>query len=259
MKHKNLIIGFVVLAVIVVLISLFFKGSGGSSQDGEVDLSNQVVSTEAPSDIVLDFYELWLNALHSTGTDPYQSGLATTPILSKKLSDKLVVAQAGSPDGVDPVLCQPTVPEKFRVKSIFELETNAQFLVQAARDKELIGQATVNLVKLNDGWYIDDIYCSSGEVAPVSEFSFEKEGFLLKSVPPPLDSQYWHLVFEENGKNGHTAPLFFNEESICTYFDGSEGVCDQGKFTDAIAASVKGDMTESGVNVRKLKILEDKG
>ncbi len=253
MKYRNLIIvGILALIVIVVLADSIFNDK--NTNTGEEDLSNQEVSTEEPFDIVLDFYEQWLEAKLSTTTDPYQLGLESYPILSETLQDKLAGGQADTDSEVDPVLCQISIPEKIKVKSVFELENQIQFVVLPARNDVLTGQAIVTLDKLNEGWYIKDISCSSGESAPEREFSFEKDGYLLKSVPPPLDSQYWHIVFEENGQNGHAAPLFFSEESVCIDAGGNENTCDPGQFTDATAATVQGQMIEAGVNVNRIQL-----
>jgi hypothetical protein len=253
MKHKNLIIvGLIALAVIVILVTSLFKETDTNAIQEK--LKNQEVSVEEPLDIVLDFYESWLQAKQSTSTNPYLLELAQNPLLSVELRDDLATAHTDSDQAADPVLCLTTVPEKIKVKPVFELDNSVQFVVSAARDKVLTGQSTVTLVKHNEGWYIDNISCSDGESAPEREFSFEKEGNLLKSVPPPLDSQYWHIVYVANGQNGHAAPLFFSEESVCIEADGSESVCNTERFTDAIGAFVQGEMIEAGINVRRLQL-----
>jgi hypothetical protein len=104
-------------------------------------------------------------------------------------------------------------------------------------------------------WLITDIRCAQGESGPEREFSFDREGHLLKSVPPPLNPDYWHLVFEENGINGHTAPLFFDESSTCVALDGTEATCNTDNFVDATKALVQGEMTESGVEVKRVTLL----
>jgi hypothetical protein len=254
MKYRNLIVvGVFALIVIVVTGSSLLKEKVGDSEQ-EVNLSNQEVSNEEPLDIVLDFYEAWLSAMKSTSTDPYQLELSKDSLLSSELSAKLIETQSDDTLEVDPVLCLATLPEKIRAKSVFELEDQVQFVISAARDKVLTGQSVVTLNRLNEGWYIDEISCSDGETAPVREFTFENEGFLLKSVLPPLDSQYWHLVYEKNGQGGHAAPLFFGAESICIDASGSENVCDINEFTEASGAFVQGEMTESGMNVQRLQL-----
>jgi hypothetical protein len=254
MKYRNLIVvGVLALIVIVVFGSSIFKDEGVNF-DQEINLSNQEVSNEDPFDIVLDFYESWLSARKSTSTDPYQLELPKNPLLSAELSAKLVDTQSDDTLEIDPVLCLATLPEKIKVKSVFELEDQVQFVVSAARDKTLTGQSVVTLNRINEGWYIDEISCSNGESAPVREFTFENEGFLLKSVLPPLDPQYWHLVYAKDGLNGYAAPLFFDAESVCIDADGNESVCDVNQFTEASGAYVQGEMTEAGMNVRRLQL-----
>lgn len=258
MKNKNTIIAASVGLVVIALVAWLFLRGGGSNDGGSdnqgVD-KNQVVVVDSPINIALDFYEPWLNALKSTSTNPYQSGLAKADVLSQQLRDKLVASEGHDSAEVDPVTCQLAVPEKFRTKTLYELEDKAQLLV-LAKDKDLTGQAVVTLIHLNEGWYIDDISCSNGEVPPEREFTFEKEGLLLKSVVAPLDPKYWHIIYEENGQFGHAAPLFFSSESTCTDTDGNTGACEPDKFMETSKAVIKGQMTESGVDVVNLELMK---
>ncbi|MEX0672534.1 MAG: hypothetical protein WDZ82_01420 [Candidatus Paceibacterota bacterium] len=249
MKNRTRIIAILVLVFAVGLLGwLFFAGAGSSG-------GNQVVSEEIPSVVVLDFYDPWVSALKDPDTDPYQKGLAEAPILSEELRAKLAAAQERPEGEPDPVLCQTGVPGGISARPIFEDDESAQVLVMATR-QELPGQAVVTLTKLNNGWYIDDIECSSGETAPEREFSFEREGYLLKDVPAPLDPQYWHIVFEQNNQQGHTAPLFFGAESMCEDESGVESVCNPDQFTEASKVMVKGEMSETGVEVKRLELIE---
>ncbi|MEX1027321.1 MAG: hypothetical protein WD049_04840 [Candidatus Paceibacterota bacterium] len=247
MKHRRTrIIAIVILVLAVALLGwLFFGGSGIGEK--------QAVSLEEPAIVVLDFYDPWLAAVQATSTDPYKSDLPADPILSKELRDRLMNHSDRSGDGVDPVLCQERTPPAISARPVFTNDEQAQILVLSTRP-ESQGQAVVTLNKLNGGWYINDIECSSGEVAPDREFSFEQEGFLLKSVPPPLDSQYWHLVFEQNNEQGHTVPLFFGAESMCQTGSGTASVCEPDTFTEATQALVKGEMSETGVEVKRVEM-----
>lgn len=256
-KNKKFVLaGLLALAVIIIIVAIFFKKSdtGNKADEG---ITGQEVSSDKPTDIVLDFYDLWLHATKATSTDPYQSELTSWPLLSTALRTRLTDTQGQEVNGLDPVLCQPTAPERVISKIVFELEDKAQILV-VARDKTISvsNQAVVTLKRHNDGWYIDEITCSQGESVPEREFSFEKEGHLLKSVPPPLDPQYWYIVFDENGEQGHFAPLFFNAESTCLSTAGIESVCNPDEFKDATKVQMYGQMNELGVDVKKIEFLE---
>ncbi|MDP3953617.1 MAG: hypothetical protein Q8P99_02255 [bacterium] len=245
-KYRKYIIGGVLgLVVIAVIVGLYLRGFKSSG-------SRQEVSTADPVDIVLDFYEPWLAAVRATDTNPYQLGLAKAPLLSKTLRERLLSAEGASQDGLDPVLCQTTVPTQISARPVTESADTAKVLVMS-REEGALEQAIVTLLKHNDGWYIDDILCSPGEFPPEREFSFQMEGFLLKSVEPPLDSQYWHLVFEENNQQGHVVPLFFDTDSTCINLDGHESVCSPEQFTEPSKALVSGEMTELGVQVKRLE------
>lgn len=244
MNKRILIIGGILVLIVVVALAWSFGGGG----------SDQEVSDKAPVDVVLDFYDPWLSAAQSTSTDPYQEGLAKAPILSEALRDRLADSEGNEEDDLDPVLCQSVPPPQIAARPVFEREDKAQVLV-TSRQEGMTGQAVITLLRLGSGWYIDDIECSAGEFAPEQgEFSFEREGFLLKSVPEPLDSRYWHLIFEENGEPGHFVPLLFDEESMCEAADGTQSVCNPDQFTDAEPAFVQGDMTELGLEVKRLKL-----
>lgn len=250
-KQKKLLTGGIAgLALIIIIAAVYFTVFRGGA-----GLGPQEVSTSEPVDIVMDFYTPWLDAAQSTSTDPYAEGLAEQPILSKALRAKLKDAQDRGADEVDPVLCHVNPPEKITARTVYALETETQILVMA-RDKTLFEQALINLKKHNEGWYIDDINCSAGEFAPEREFTFEKEGFLLKNVPAPLDSQRWHIVFEEDGELGHFAPLFFDANSKCKPVKGDETVCAPDQFTEASKVQIKGQMIEAGVEVKFLTFVE---
>lgn len=250
MKNRTLILGGIVALIAIILVAWLFL------RDGSVaGVTKQEVSTSNPLDIVFDFYEPWLAALHSKSTDPYQEGLADNPLLSKELRERIKDSKDHSDTEPDPVVCQTIIPAQISARPINQSDENTQILVMS-REKGHTEQAIVTLLKLNDGWYISDIMCSPGEFAPEREFSFEMEGYLLKSVVPPLDSRNWHLVFEQNGVKGHVVPLFFGAESTCVKDGGTESVCAPDTFVEPSKAMVHGQMTEAGVEVKRLELMQ---
>lgn len=250
MNRRNLIIG-IVGAVVLVGLALVLVFNWDDLWSGK-----QEVSTLDPIDVTFDFYDPWLAAAQATSTNPFKEGLAKAPILSKELRKKIKNAPRTGAEVVDPVLCQTTTPADISARMVSQDETQAEVLI-LSRQKELTGQAVVKLVALNGGWYINDIVCSPGEFAPEREFTFEREGFLLKSVPPPYNPQYWHIVFEENGEKGHAAPLFFDAESTCKALDGKTAVCNPDQFREATKVLVKGSMSETGVQVKQLELMKE--
>jgi len=255
MSRKKIIIGgLVVLGILIISgILLFTKLIHQDRADGVP--RNQVVSTEAPVDIAMDFYNPWLQARQSTTTTPYAEGLATKEILSENLRTRLIQSEGRGESEIDPVLCQTTVPERVTGRVVSEQEHETRVLIMA-RDKTLTAQSVFTLKKHNDGWFIEDIECFAGEFAPEREFTFEKEGFLLKSVPPPYNPENWHLIFEDNGELGHVVPLFLTASSSCTTTDGSVMTCSFDQFGEAKKARVFGNMTEMGVDIARLEFLE---
>lgn len=242
MKNKKIItISLIVIILIAVIIFTIAKNA-----------SKQEVAMGDPVDIVTDFYNPWLEAVKSETTDPYTEGYSKSPILSKELRKKIAEAQ-GAEEYLDPVVCQTVVPEKIATRTVHESETDVQILI-TARKSESTQQAIVDLKALNGGWYIEDINCSPGEFAPEREFSFDREGALIKdSIPAPFNPEHWHIVFEENGELGHVAPLFFDADSVCVDKKGNESECDTSTFFEAMNVSVKGQMSESGVQVKRFE------
>lgn len=241
---KITIIGVIVVLVVVFAL-VFTMGS-----------TEQQVSKLDATDTVRDFYDNWLKATQQPTIDPDRATLAKSPILSKELKNRLVSALKQSGTASDPVLCQTAIPENISTRTVFENAEQAQILV-TSKDKKVTEQAIVTLMKYKEGWYIDDIECSLGEFAPEREFSFEREGHLLKdSIPPPYDSKNWHLVFEENNELGHVVPLFFSSESQCTSLDKSKSVCKPDQFTEATKVFIRGQMSERGVSVKQLEFVK---
>lgn len=245
-------LGLAVIIISVVLFSKVFK----SEVPAMGETTNQEVSLALPVDIALDFYNSWLEAVKSSSTNPYTSGLATEKILSKDLRARLMSSEGRSADEIDPVLCQTTVPEGVNGRIVVERENEARVLVMA-KDKNLTAQSVFTLKRLNGGWFIDSIACSPGEFDLPREFSFDREGYLLKNVPPPLDSKLWHIVFEENDELGHAVPLFFIATSTCMSADRKEEICVPDTFREAVKIHAYGQMTERGVEVQRLEFLEE--
>ena len=245
MKKTKVIAIIIILLGIIGLIWVFSKGE-----------PEQQVSKLDAVDTAGEFYQNWLNALKAPNAEPNIKTLSESPILSKSLREKIKNAQKDSETALDPVLCQTEVPEDISMRRVFITEDEAQMLV-TSKNKEVTDQATVILRGYNDGWYIDDIQCSLGEFAPEREFSFEKEGFLLKdSIPEPYNPKNWHLVFEENGQSGHVVPLFFDSETQCTDLSGKESICKPEEFTEATKVFVRSQMTERGADVKQLQVVK---
>ena len=249
MDKKKIIIIVVVLAVIGGLV-WFFTREGGESGGGPQG------SILDATDTVGNFYDQWLKAIKEPGAvEPSRAALLKSPLLSKPLQDRLAKESTANASP-DPVLCTVKTPEKIATSRIFEEVDKAQFLVMS-RAKDASEAAIVALAKGKDGWYIDTIECSKGDIPPVREFSFENEGFLLKgSTPPPFDPKNWHLVFEQDGKLGHVVPLFFDAASQCTSLDGAKAVCKPLEFKEAQKVSIQAQMTERGATVKNLKFIK---
>jgi len=243
---KTKIIVVVVALVAIALVAWFFTKSSG-----------QQVSKLDVIDTVGNFYDQWLEAVKEPlSTDPSRADLANLPILSKTLGNRLTETLKQSDIAPDPVLCQTVIPEEISIRTVSENTDKAQVLVMS-RDKKVTEQALISLIRYNDGWYIDDIQCSSGEFELEREFSFERKGYLLKdSIPAPYDSKNWHLIFEDGGEAGHVVPLFFDSESQCTGLDGGKSVCKQDQFTETAQVFVHGQMTERGVNVKQQEFVK---
>jgi len=242
----------IVAGISIIALSLFFTNY--LSQTDE-DTRSQEVSTDDPIDIVLDFYNTWLDAVRGTSTSPYQEGLHERAILSEGLRNILRNTENRSGVQIDPVLCQETIPERITARVVSETNEMIRILVMA-RDAGITAQSTFTLKRLNDGWYIEEILCAPGEFDIPREFTFEHEGYILKSVPPPLNPEYWHLIFERDGILGHTVPLFFDAESSCRTLDGTTTLCDPNTFTEATKVYIRGQMTELGVEIKQLEFRE---
>lgn len=228
-KTKKITVAVIAaLAAVATAIGLFLASE------------KQQVSTDEPVDIVSDLYGRWLEAAKSTSTNPYQEELNKSPLLGKELRGRLAPPHSG----LDPVLCQTVPPEKFSTRRIYEGADKVEILVTAKKPSASTEQAIVTLLPLDGGWYIEGIQCSPGEFAPEMEFSFDREGQLAK-----IAAGSWRLVFEEDGQPGHEAPLLFGAQSMCRALDGNTAVCNPAAFVENARAHVRGQMTESGIEV----------
>ncbi len=247
-----------IIVLILVLVALgaaawFLSGVGSAVHTSS---SNAAGIEGDPHDIITDYYQAWLVATKATNTTPYDVGLAEEMYLSDAVRTQIAAAKTEGA-GIDPVLCQSEVPDQIAVKKVFANDTGYGALVigRGPEREKMLGQASVTLSGSDGKWMVEKIECLSGESAPEREYAFEREGYLLKSVPPPLNSDNWHLVFEQNGEKGHTVPLFFDEAAVCIALDGTESTCDEGSFTDAQKALVQASMTEAGAQVQRLTLL----
>ncbi len=246
---------FVGLLIITSVLYGLFKSDNRNGSDSSDVLTHNGVAGE-PLDVALDFYDLWLAARNSTTTNPYSENLTKAPGVSQALEKKLNEAKTiFDENGFDPVLCQNGIPTAFRVKTVFEQGEEAQMLIMP-KEKEGGIQALVSLKSFEGLWEISDISCGSSELPPEQgEFNFDQEGFLLKqSVKPPLDSQYWHLIFTQAGVLGYTTPLFLSTDSVCISADGKEEVCSDNLLSETMKVRAQGDMTESGLMVKRLEL-----
>lgn len=251
--QKNLLIGGVVAAVVLIVTAIWlFNGDTVEEEALTPAVGVTLNEGEDMLDLTLGFYNEWLDATKNPEVAPYTAEFMATDLLSVATRDYILAsAQEPGDASFDPVLCQATTPERIGGRIIFSLPDEAQVMVVSrGDDSHRQRQAIVTLAANQDLWQITNISCANGETAPEREYSFEQSGFLLKSVPPPLDANYWHLVFEQQGQPGHTIPLFFNENSQCVSTDGIVSVCAPDTFIEPSAAIVKGEMQETGLTVQ---------
>ncbi len=257
---------FIIVAISVAVVALFavlfvLLPKLQNSKDGGVDV--KIEETKGvlgePLDVTLDFYEKWRLAKTSTTTDPYNEGLAKAEVLGAILSKKITDNEtAFRNEHKDIVICDESVSKEVKAKEIFSNESKAQIFI-FSKDKDTRGiQVIATLTGETGYWKITDISCGVGEQnLNVGEYSFDYEGFLLKqSVPAPLDPQYWHLIFSQENVPGYTTPLFFSDSSICIMEDQTEKVCSEELLFETKKVRVKGDMTEAGLEVKRVEFIE---
>lgn len=247
----------VVLVGLLLLVAIFaFISQKKNVTHENKNLDEVGEITTDPLDTVSSFYNEWLDALLSTTSDPYQLGLDKDDRLTDEVKTQIADAKQNTEDTLDPVLCQYNYPTRIGSKLSFNQDGKAQFLILPRGIGIVPERAVVDLEHRNGGWKIAKIECVSGESAPDREFAFEKQGFLLKNDQPPLDANTWYIVFEENGLDGHFAPLSFAADSMCYDNEGTESVCDESRFVNASQLIVKGGMSEVGVDVKRIEFLE---
>lgn len=248
-KQQILFVGGIIMVLIVVAVFL-----GTQSTTTELGETVQQVSTHEPVDIVLDFYGDWLQAANADNTDPYQAGLVDEPLLASTLRTRL--SEAHGAEGIDPVLCQPETPTRIASRRVYEADDMVQLLVFSKEPRQQ-GQSIVTLKRQGEGWYIEDIQCAQESVAADSEYTFEASGVLLKeSVPKPFDSTVWHLGYTENDVYVKVVPIILDAESVCVDGTGTESTCDASQFVEVTQVALQGDMTEAGVLVKRLTVLQ---
>jgi hypothetical protein len=247
MKNK-VVLGVLSLAVIGGIV---WFAKGGAGELGGSPLVKYAEATDAAD----DFYHKWLLAMQDASAQPDLAALAQSSVLTKDLSAKISSALQ-SDASPDPVLCQISAAQGISLRNVFVQSDKAEVLV-TSKDKKVLNQAVVSLTKKDDTWVISDIKCTNGDVAPEKEFSFDKEGFLLKnSIPKPYNSQNWHLVFADNGVAGNVVPLIFDAKSQCVSLDGKSAICKPELFKETAKARVWGGMTERGATVVKLELIK---
>lgn len=249
-KFLPIALGIGVILVIGIIVWQVMGGKGLSSDSWKGMEGSSV-------DVALNFYESWLSARNTEGGDPFAAGLLDYPQVSQDLKDHLTTFEGklGEEGMEDPVLCQTEIPGGLRTIPVYQQDESAQLIIRSS-SKEQLGQALVTMVAKNGLWQITEISCGNAEVGPQGEYSFDKAGFLLKQVPAPLDSKYWHLVFQEAGVLGHAVPLFIDDATICAQKDGNEVACDDNFLKETIPARVKGELTETGVQVKRIELVD---
>lgn len=254
MKKSYIVAG--IIGIVLIAASIYGLKNGDLTPSTTTEPFTGVAGD--PIDIATDFYQSWTDAITATNTDPYAAGLLDTESLSPTVRQKLADAESAfRTDGTDPVVCQTTVPTKMRAKKIYDTAEKFGIMIYDKDSANNPGQTVITLESNGELWRIADIECAQGETAPdTGEFSFDQTGYLLKdSVQPPLDPQYWHLVFEQNGTSGYTAPLFLDATSVCHVGDSDEP-CAEAPLNEALHVHVQGTMTESGVEVARIERVE---
>ncbi|QQR65311.1 hypothetical protein IPH92_01880 [Candidatus Kaiserbacteria bacterium] len=258
MENKKKILGAIVvlgICLIMVIVGVLYTKSRNINEPTNEVSYIQEVKQEKPVDIALDFYNKWLDAVVSTTTTPYATGLASEKILSDELRAVLIASERRLNTEIDPILCQTTTPMRATGRVVSTGENEARILIMA-KEKELTAQSVFTLKRIGDGWFIDSVACTPGEFAPLREFSFEKEGYLLKNLPAPFDPQNWHIVFIEDGEEGHVVPLFFDTKTVCRTTPKTDAPCVPDQFMSGTKIHVYSQMTERGAEVKRLEFIE---
>lgn len=251
-KRQYIIYGVFLLALLAICVGLFWYNTSMTIQNED--------TRELPEalDIAFDFYDAWLDeAKANGGKGKADSILLSSTALEPGVRDSIVAKLNDTNNSVDPVLCQTTAPDNIKMRFVHELPNEVEIMVTAKfATGTPSGFALVKMKVADKTWVINDITCSKGDVLEAREFSFSNKGQLLKNVPAPFDNTQWHLVFTENNKPGHVAPLRFSATSVCTA-NGVTGPCDINTFKEAAYAEVNGTMTETGVDIATMQWSEN--
>jgi hypothetical protein len=251
MKKQTVLIIGVLVAVVLAMLAWQLLGSG--SRVGTAIDEAQVAPVDDPMDVTMELFGPWLSGVKSTSTEFNRSELLVAAPLTADLRDRLQ-QQIEVQSALDPVLCQIDIPERVGTKSVFTNDFEAQVLV-IARGTKVPEQALVTLIAVDGKWVVSDITCSRGELAPEVEFTFEREGNLLKqSLQPPLNNEQWHLIYTRDGVAGNAIPVLFDTNSTCIMTDGNEQVCVPDQLTEATAVLLQGAMQEAGVLVERMQL-----
>lgn len=248
MNTKNKVILVAVAIVVIVIIFFIVRNNSniGSNQAGGPQ--------EEPIDVVLDFYSEWLEMSASTSTNPFESEFYASANISDEVRNRINLARTDAAN-FDPITCQTDIiPENVRARVYPTSLTEADILVESRVGKETLPMMSfVTMTIVDNAWQITNIDCTEGDIAPEVEFNYDREGLLLKSVPPPYEAGQWHLVFEQDGQMGHVTPLFFSATTTCVSAEGVESVCNPDTFTETSRVVVKGGMTEIGAEVERVE------
>jgi len=248
---NKLLVGLVILILAVVVALFIFK----DRLYPPAPVAESPAALEDPLDLTLDFYNQWLADTKSTTTNPFQSGLINSQLLSSEVRSQIEKANTNRKDGdVDPVLCLPTAPKRVGGKVLQSQDGKAVILIlPRGQEVKTNHQAVVSLTVLDSKWQITKLDCLEGESAAEKEFAFEKIGFLVKeSIEPPYSKDSWHLVHEQEGQPGYVVPLAFTADSVCIGTDGSESACEPAKLKEVTKVLIQADMTETGAIVKRL-------
>lgn len=257
--HKRYIRTVIIIgALIIVGLLVYSQISNPKNNDSQKTTSDRGIAG-TPIDVTLDFYQDWLSARNSTTTDPYAADLAQAQVLNRNVSKQISDAEnTFKENGVDIVLCGTSVPSKIRAKSIFEKDAASQILIRPKDGTNTAQQIVVTLASHDNLWEITAIDCNVSEQAPdTGAFNFDTEGYLLKdSLTASFNKKYWHLVFEQDGVPGHTAPLHFSDTAVCILNTGAEEICTNEMFFETAHVYIQGNMTEAGANVERVEFIE---
>lgn len=231
-----LLIGCVVLFVAAVMLL------GNSTA-----VTNNARPAADPIDVATAFAKGWLQNQQATTSVPLAGYVASSSAVTSALASNLLTAAAAGPD---PVLCQAELPRRIGGKLIYDTADAAQVAIVPRGAATGSLQALYTLQVEDNEWQITKIQCSAGEVGlPVGEHNFVQTGRLVRDrVPAPYDATVWHVIFADADDMVGVVPLLISAASQC---DGQ--ACDAGTFTEGAAITVKGTMTEEGVQVAVLE------